>query len=209
MAAGEWPRDVLDALQGFGQGDIVRGTRYYFLGTVTGAGLPLEFPTEEKVGDEQGEAEADTDGEPRKLDVVEWEISDLGVITSQTCDVFEQGQPLQPWVQVSPLRRLPDDFTKTPPDFLYPAQPPALGEGTWVIDLRIEAPIEKTVLVGQSPQSAFGTEDELLAFAAALGRRRDRAALSTKLVEAVGQTLREKRRKAEPSRRRSGKRFIR
>lgn len=188
-AAGEWPKDVLNALQGFGQGDIVRGTRYYFFGAVTG-GLPLDFPDKEAA-----EVEEAGNGEAGEFDAVEWEISDVGVITSQACDVCEEGPPSQPWVQVSPLRCLPKRFTKTPPDFLYPVQPPTLSKGNWVVDLRMEAPIEKTLLVGQAPESAFATEDELLAFAEALGRRRDRAALSTKLVAAVGQTLREKRRK--------------
>lgn len=58
----------------------------------------------------------------------------------------------------------------------------------------MEVPVEKTFLVGKHPIRAFADEQALVAFADALGRRRDRAALASDLVEAVAHTLRELRR---------------
>lgn len=191
QGAGGWPQDVVDALRNFGQGDIIGGVRFPYYGALTG-GLPLTYPPaegEEVAGDEE-----------RLITFVEYESESLdgealAVITSQTCDVCEEGTPLQPWIQVSPLCRLSDDLRgETLPDFLYRVTPPDLRPGVWVIDLRIEVPIEKTVLVGKTTRSAFRTEDELIAFADALGLRRSRAALASSLTDTVGHTLRQRRR---------------
>jgi hypothetical protein len=162
------------------------------LGGAIVGGLPLAYPPEVGV--------AVVPPSEREIGFMEYEFVApnevaLAVITSQTCDVCEEGEPLQPWVQVSPLCRLPDELAeKTLPDFLYPVSPPDLTEGVWVIDLRIEVPIEKTVLVGKTPRSAFADEDSVIAFADALGLRRDRAALSHTLTGTVGQSLRQRRR---------------
>jgi hypothetical protein len=191
MSGGEWPEDVLEALRGFGQGDIVEGVRFPYYGAIVG-GLPLTYPADT--------AEPVVEPSEREIGFVEYEFADpgktpLAVITSQTCDVCEEGEPLQPWAQVSPLRRLPDEYAgKTLPDFLYAVSPPGLPDGVWVVDLRIEVPIEKTVLVGKTAHSAFADEDAVIAFGDALGLRRDRAALSQSLTSTVGHSLRQHRR---------------
>ena len=92
--------------------------------------------------------------------------------------------------------RLPDDYdVPTVPGFLYPIEPRTLPKGRWVADLRFEMPLEKTVLVGKEPIRWFADETAQIAFAEALGRRRDRAALASPLVRAVGNTLRRRARK--------------
>jgi hypothetical protein len=194
MVTAGWPDDVLEALKSFRLGSIVEGVPITYYGAVVG-GLPLAFPPVD-----DGSA---SEGSAREMGVVEYEFSEPGmtafaVITSQDCDVCEEGDPLQPWVQVSPLCRLPDELAgKTLPAFLYPVAPAGFPDGVWAIDLRIEAAIEKTVLVGQTPRSAFPDEAATIAFADALGLRRDRAALSQSLTGTVGHSLRQRRRKKD------------
>jgi len=197
--SGGWPADVLEAVRHFGQGDIIEGVRFAYFGAIVG-GPPLEYPPEQQPSNASPEGR-------RELAILEYEtvideglepkdgLEGLAVITSQTCDVHEEGTPLQPWIQVSPLRGLPATFAgRTLPAFLYPVKPPDLPDGIWAIDLRIEVPVEKTVLIGQKVRSAFRGEDEVIAFGDALGLRRDRAALATTLTSAVGSTLRQRRR---------------
>jgi hypothetical protein len=193
-----WPADVLAALKNFAQGDIIEKVPFSYFGA-TANGLPLNFPPTEA---ELKSLEKQQEDGIREFAFIGWEPSSeqevFAVITSQTCDVAEQGLPSQPWVQVSPLYSLSADYAgKTLPDFLYPVQPPGFPKGVWAIDLRLEVPIEKTVLVGKKPRPAFAIESEAIAFADRLGLRRDRAALSAKITDTVGSTLRQKRRKRD------------
>jgi hypothetical protein len=141
----------------------------------------------------------------QEFDVIEWDKGDGGayaIITTQTCDLCEEGTPLQPWFQVCAVTKLPDAYAgRTLPSFLYRIEPPDLPTGQWAVDLRMEAPVEKTFLVGKSPLRGFADEEGVVAFADALGRRRDRAALAAQLVQAVGTTLRQRRRNSSSFRR--------
>jgi hypothetical protein len=131
------------------------------------------------------------------FDVLELELEGeiFGVVTSQTCDVAEEGIPAQPCFQAAPAYRLGDEYAgRTLPQYLVALEPPDLEPGVWVADLRIEVPVEKTFLVGRRPIAAFSDEGGCLRFASALGRRRDRAALAAHLVDAVADTLRKQKR---------------
>ena|SRR5579884_2927591 len=142
-----WPQDVLDALPAFRLGTIVEGVRFPFYGAHAG-GLPLAYPPEDAVIAAEQPATRDLGFLEYELDTADGDPP-RGVITSQTCDVCEEGTPLQPWVQVSPLQLLPDDYAgQTLPAFLYRANPPDLRPGVWVIDLRIEVAIEKDRAAG-------------------------------------------------------------
>jgi len=100
--------------------------------------------------------------------------AEYGIISTQTCDVVDPSCD-QPWIHVAPVYRVPEDYT--PKGHLYRLTSTGLPDGVWVADLRLEAPLEKSVLVGRDPISGFETEPDAIAFALALGRRRDRAAL--------------------------------
>lgn len=117
--------------------------------------------------------------------------------TTQTCDLSEQGPPTQPWVQVSPVYRLegkPEEQEHLPSKaYIIELSGPDLPEGRWVADLRIEVPLEKTVLVDRAPIAGFGSEDETDEFARVLGVRRARAALANELVESVIRLIRKKK----------------
>jgi hypothetical protein len=180
----------------FELGDIVAGVPFVYYGCVED-GLPLDFPPQLGEGDgPEGEGNAPVGA--RTLEVVEWEPPDgdsYAIVTSQSCDLHEEGHPQQPWFQVCPVRKLSDDFQgKTLPGFMYRIAPPNLPPGEWAADLRIEVAVEKTFLVGKEPIKGFADESSLVDFADALGRRRDRAALATPLVDAVGGSLRQLRR---------------
>lgn len=207
-----FPDEVVEAIKRFAQGDLIAGVPRLYFGLVE-AGLPLphwsERPdttdAEETDAEETGPAAEAANGEPAEAGQYEREFDaiacddgaarDLSIITSQTCDVCEEGNPEQPWLQVAPVRQLPATYDgATLPRYLYRLDPPDLPRGNWVADLRLEVPVEKTFLVRQQPLKAFATEREAIDFANALGRRRDRAALSTPLVTAVSGTIRRRRR---------------
>jgi hypothetical protein len=188
-----WPRDVLEALKKFKQGDLIKDPPMFFYGAVEG-GLPslASSPSERRSSEEE---ETGVEPSRRQFEILELEFEGdvYGVITSQTCDLSEEGEPAQPFFQAVPGYRLGDEFRKKIlPGYLVPLAPPDLPPAVWVADLRIEVPIEKTLLVHREPIAGFLDEDGYLAFASALGRRRDRAALGAQLVDAVAATLRKR-----------------
>ena len=197
-----WPDDVLAAVRRFELGDIVAGVPFLHYGAVEG-GLPLDFPSAEESTDAEVEVGSDEEREQptakaRVFDAVVWEPADgdgYAMITTQSCDLHEEGEPQQPWFQVCPVRNMPSGYAgRTLPAFLHRITPPGFPDGEWAVDLRMEVAVEKTFLVGREPIKGFVDERSLVTFADALGRRRDRAALATYLVESVSGSLRQLRR---------------
>jgi hypothetical protein len=109
-----------------------------------------------------------------------------GIVTSQTCDICEQGDWDNPFVQLSPVIDL---TTRLGPDqklllrhhgytgFVYLTRQPE-EEGFWVADLRISLPIEKGALVGRDPIEAFDDEISRLTFAERVASRFRRPAFA-------------------------------
>lgn len=159
-----WPPEVAQALARFKQGDLVDRPPFFY----------ARHPTLE-LFDAGGAAEGDSGVHEIHPD----DAPPYGVITSQTCDLDEQGTPTQPWFQVSPVYPLPDEAILNKAYIVELTG--ALGS-RYVADLRIELPVEKTLLVGRDPIAGFATEDEAEEFARLLGVRRARAALSNELV---------------------------
>jgi len=115
------------------------------------------------------------------------------VITSQTCDVDEAGDPANPFVQFAPvvnrfaLLNPGDDMAIKNggwADLVYLTEQPE-PNGFWVADLRYIGSIEKGLLVGQSPREGFTTEADRLIFADRLARRFGRAAFSGPVQDCV------------------------
>jgi hypothetical protein len=184
---GPWPKDVLEAIEQFPQGTLFEHPVFFYYGSPD-HGLSWT-PAAEDLPPEAAPTS------PRSLDVLDLELEGeiLGVVTSQSCDVDEEGIPAQPCFQAAPAYRLSHDPGRTPPQYLVPLEPPNLEPGDWVADLRIEVPLEKTFLVGRRPIPGFADEAGFLRFASALGRRRDRAVLAAHLVDAVAATLRKRK----------------
>jgi hypothetical protein len=155
-----WPEAVLHAMAEFSQGSLLeRPPLLYSRSTSDPVWL----------GDTNQIIEANSG-----VESVEMPSPDYGIVTTQTCDVRDQSRE-QPWIQVSPVYRLPAEHKAK--SFLYPITSVHLPEGTWAADLRLEVPIEKSVLAHRLPIAGFATEQDEIEFALALGRQRDRAAL--------------------------------
>ncbi|MHB8620224.1 MAG: hypothetical protein ACYDAG_11765 [Chloroflexota bacterium] len=111
-----------------------------------------------------------------------------GVITTQSCDIDEEGRNRKPWVQVAPVYELASDDPRLGKmrhwDVSYFAPVPQLGPN-WVADLRIEIPVEKGWLAEQDPRPAFGDDDGYRAFAEFCGRQRYRVAFATVIHDRV------------------------
>src|SRR5664280_2915431 len=80
----------------------------------------------------------------------------FGLITTQTCNICEEARmPKQPWIQVVPVYAV--DITALKPGqrrliekdrvgHLVALTSPTFASGLWVADLRLEVPLEKSVL---------------------------------------------------------------
>ena len=83
-----WPREVLEALRLFKQGDLIDKPPFFYA-----ALPPLEI----------FDAGGLIDEEPQVVELHPDDAPPYGIITTQTCDLDEQGEPSQPWLQVSPV----------------------------------------------------------------------------------------------------------
>lgn len=176
-----WPDEVAEALEAFKQGDLLTRPPFFY-GVRPGSRIW-------GVEDEQDGADNAADDGSQVDELHPDESPEYGIITTQTCDLSEQGLPAQPWFQVSPVYQ-PDGEPKEQERLLTKAYiveltGADLPAGRWVADLRIELPLEKTVLVGREPIAGFASEAEADEFARRLGVRRARAALANELVESV------------------------
>ena len=115
-----------------------------------------------------------------------------GLITTQTCDINET-TPKHPWIHVAPVYRLEEGnlaamVVQQRVSYLVPLAPPTL-DGLWVVDLRLEVPVEKSWLVGRQPIESYAAEAGYEVLAQRLGAKRDRPALANTLVLGVYEPL--------------------
>jgi hypothetical protein len=158
-----WPEETCAAARSFALGDILEKVPLRYV-RHAGPRLWNSASTDPMIGSVIVEGSG---YEPR-----------YAIITSQTCDLIDQGdQQDQPWFQVCPVVELAPD-ARSLPSYLHRLTATELPDGPWAADLRIEVPLEKTLLLGRRPIRAFAHEEDEIDFAARLGRRRDRAALA-------------------------------
>ncbi|MFL5962591.1 MAG: hypothetical protein ACJ757_06830 [Gaiellaceae bacterium] len=183
VATAAWPADVISAVALFRQGHLIASPPPFpYFGDPDNPLPPL--------AEAERAAPAEVPAQ-REFDALELQY-DFGVITTQTCDIAEEGSPAQPFIQLTPVVKL-DNGPEALPQYLTRLDPPDLPEGSYAADLRIEASVEKSVLVNLQPIEGFPDEAGYVDFARALGRRRERPAIASELVNAVAGTL--KRRK--------------
>ena len=123
-----------------------------------------------------------------------------GIITTQTCDLVEEGPPKRPWFSVAPVYLYECDFGVAQQigdgrgfSYLFPVT--SLGpdaNGLWVADLRLEVPVEKSWLIGQRTKTAFATPREYWRFSERLGELRTRFAYPRDLEKLFLQPCRDK-----------------
>lgn len=183
-----WPPEVLAAAAAFTSGDVVENPPYFYFADPKYAVLART----------KDYFDADYTGS-EIVDASEL-APPYGVITSQTCDIGEVDFeiPTQPFVAVAPVfdgSRL-DGSTRSLLRAGKRVQGllhlPALSErtsGFWVADLRLEMPVEKSWLVGQTPIQGFATEAEARRIAEAVCEVRIRPAWDKVVNECVDDTL--------------------
>jgi hypothetical protein len=166
-----WPPEVTEALKQFKQGDVIQRPPFFYA-----------RHTELELFD----AGAPDHDESQVVELHPDDAPPYGIITTQTCDLAEQGTPTQPWFQVSPVYEVAEE-ARASKSYLIELT----GElpGRFGADLRIELPLEKSMLVGRVPIAGFGTEAEAEDFGRFLGARRARAALANELVETITRVI--------------------
>lgn len=170
-----WPEEVTAALPSFRQGSLVPRPPFLYQADTQRAVWEATRLSEEQNNDAVI-ALSDEDRPP------------FGIITTQSCDVDEEGANRKPWVQVAPVYELPADDRRIGAArkwaIHYFAPVPALGDH-WVADLRIEVPVEKSWLVQQAPQPAFSEQAQFDRFSDHCGAYRSRRALATSAYDQI------------------------
>ncbi|WP_164519788.1 hypothetical protein, partial [Nocardioides ferulae] len=185
---GGWPPEVLAAAATFASGDVVENPPYFYFADPQYAVL-----TQTKVY-----FDADYEG-PEIVDANDL-APPFGVITSQTCDVGEVDfeVPRQPFVAIAPVFDGSDldgsmrSLLKKGKLLQGMLHLPALSErapGFWVVDLRLEVPVEKSWLVGRTPIQGFPTEADARRIAEAVCEVRKRPAWAKVVNECLDDTL--------------------
>jgi len=186
-----WPDAVLEAARQWRQGYVVEQPPFFYYRSESNPVWEIGLAADDETDEETGDAtlvELDPDQRSR-----------FGLITTQTCDLFEEGHPTQPWFAVAPVY---DVAARLQPGQLGQLERGYLGHlllltagwlpsGRWVADLRIELPIEKGWLVGREPRPGLVEVREYQRLAARLAARRGRPALSTRLTVSLSKPLRE------------------
>lgn len=185
----EWPVGVRDACRSLRQGDVLDLRPLFYLADTR---RPVWL-----LGRALAEQQATADDEDAGLNVVELAPDSrlapaFVVLTSQTCDIGEEADIWEfPWVQVAPVYQI-HDIQLLQRDYLVRLTGPDFQLAAYVADLRLELPIEKGVLVGVKVFPGFETEKDAIDFAEVLGRRRQRAAVASRVNTQVRETMRAK-----------------
>ncbi len=172
-----WPPDVLDAVARFRQGDVIDLPSLFYLASPRFPLWELSLPS------------SPSDLEPQLVES-EWIEGTRGLITTQTCDISEEGvrAPKKPWIQVAPVfQRL---IGGTPPLHVLRLDGPSLAPDS-VVDLRIEMPVEKGWLVNQMPSAGFSSADGFRGLAQRLALIRQREAFPDWVVTSICRRLRD------------------
>jgi hypothetical protein len=186
IETGKWPVEVQEAVGQYEQGDLVEQPNFFYVGSAQyGIWRLTREAGDPALADELFELDPQ-------------EAPPFGMITTETCDLVEEdGIPRQPWVSVAPVYKLdgldPNKLSllnNKRVAYMRVLTAPRFRDGVWVVDVRIEFPIEKSWLVGRDPIQAFQTTGEKLEIARFLSGRRDRPILSKNLYSTLIKQLR-------------------
>jgi hypothetical protein len=174
-----WPGDVTRRLVAFRQGSLVPRPPFVYTAD-TDRGVWAATKLSEESGSDVIIALQDEDRAP------------FGIVTSQSCDVDEEGKNKKPWVQVAPVYELGADDRRLHQlrhwSVRYLAPVPTLGE-RWAADLRIEVPLEKGWLVQHEAIDGFLSQADFDRFSEHCGSYRMRRAMATSVYDLVLQPL--------------------
>lgn len=179
----EWPEEVVAASRLFKQGDVIEIAPLFYSANTT---HPIWVLTRRVA------AEGDIGVQLIDIDPAHG-LFDHVIITTQTCDISEQSStPEMPWIQTAPVYRVQAGDQVLRRGYVMQLTGAAFTPGPFVADLRLEMPLEKSLLVGFRPTDGFASEDDYVAFAELLGRRRQRAAIASTVYDLVRGGLRRK-----------------
>ncbi len=177
----DWPAGLLAKLATVRQGDVVSSVPLVYVGAPQAPvwGRTKDYAAFEGIM-------------PIVSDPVE--APPYYVITSQTCDIVESAadRPSYAWIQVAPVFDMTTSFNSGERRMLAKRgwrrwlwHLPALGNGFWVADLRIEIPLEKGVLAELDVIPGHADEVDRRSFGARLANRRSRPAFSDQFVSVI------------------------
>lgn len=182
----KWPPDALRALRQFVQGDVVADPPFFYFADPA---RPVWLRTHAYTADSAG---------PEVIEVPDQARPRYGLITTQTCDIGEEDadRPVRPWIQLSPvydltlelnsgLRRLLRDGAG--PQYLMHV--PDLPNGFWVVDFRIEVPVEKGWLAPRARLRGFADEAAQRRVGERIAMLRSRPAFAGSFVELLQRPL--------------------
>jgi hypothetical protein len=179
-----WPEPVRNAVGRFLQGHLIERPPLFYAADLR---HPV-WQTTRLLAETVAEHERGDDF----VDVAEAQRPLYGIITTQSCDLAEERpDPRQPWLAVAPVFRIAPGSSLIDRDYIYALAPPTINSELWIADLRIEMPLEKSLLVGRTPIPAFPDEAGAIGFANFLARRRGRPALSSVFHEVLSVTTRQ------------------
>ena len=172
-----WPEGLLSKLREWEQGDVVASPPLFYFADPS---APIWEATR---------AYADSSSEPEVILPPDEVLPPYGIVTTQTCDIAEEesSRPVRPWVQIAPIypvtnwKRRKLEGGKGPRYWLLVPDLPE--DGVWVADFRIEVPVEKSWLAGQTRIEGFASETEKRNVGRRLALLRGRPAFSRELNE--------------------------
>ena len=169
----QWPDAVQSAVGEFEQGDLVERPGFFYLASAAHGIWRLTRET------------GDSTQPDELFELYPGDTCPYGMITTETCDLVEEdGNPRQPWVSIAPVYTI--DMLDTNAISLLDSGRVAymrrltatqFESAIWVVDARIEFPVEKSWLVGRQPIQAFATRNEKVAIARFFAGRRERPVL--------------------------------
>jgi hypothetical protein len=178
----EWPPEVVSAALLFQQGDLVKKPPFFYVGSAkTGVWKLTSDLGDPNLPDEIFELDPES-------------APEYGMISTETCDLTEEGRrPKQPWISVAPVYKISPNLDPNQIDllnggrvsYLRPVRCEQLPDSIWVVDARIEFPIEKSWLVGREPVHVYKTDEQRAEIARFFAGRHDRPVLSDALHKAL------------------------
>jgi len=175
----QWPDGMKESLDRFRQGHLLDDVPAFYLASAT---MPLWDRSTSVVHDL---------GLNAAIAVEDPVVFRRAVLLTQACDVMKDSHP---WVTAAPAydagltldpKRLGNIRARNV-WHLYPLDPPWASDGqVWVADLRLEVPVEKTLLLKREPLEAFADDAGYALFVEHIAGMRRRPALAEACYEHV------------------------
>ncbi|NMN93898.1 hypothetical protein [Antrihabitans stalactiti] len=175
-----WPEGLFEHLDTYRQGHIIENVPAFFL---EAALAPIWSPPRQQLSSLTPTIAGEFGYGPMRA-----------MMLTQACDLLKRTNP---WITVAPVydaanRLQPGQHGQVRSGqfgHFIPITADWATSGLWVADLRLEMPLEKTVLIGQTPLEAFGNDLEYALLARKLGARRQRLAAPLPCIAHLSEPL--------------------